>query len=273
MYRVRIARAAVPLAVASINTYNVAKSNSFCDDGKTQSWGSWLGDTYNYYFGQQRQPSIAGSTYNANNPSEDRFVYTEHYGKSNIKIGGVLDGHGGWQVAEFASSKIIGTLINNLGINDKVAKPEKEDSIDVAFNKSFFEIEEQYKRNAAGPFANGVGSVAKVGSCAVVALVIDDHLSVANIGDCRAVLGSVRSDPSSKQERVYALQLTRDHNCREPVEFLKLANEHPGENDIVVCKTSHACYVKGRLQLTRAFGDLYLKYKEFNAPPRSPRSR
>jgi pyruvate dehydrogenase phosphatase len=36
----------------------------------------------------------------------------------------------------------------------------------------------------------------------------------------------------------------------------------PGEDDIVRCK--NACYVKGRLQPTRSFGDFYLKYKEYN---------
>ena len=41
----------------------------------------------------------------------------------------------------------------------------------------------------------------------------------------------------------------------------------------MVCKNPHACYVKGRLQLTRALGDAYLKYPEFNAPAGSHRSR
>ena len=49
---------------------------------------------------------------------------------------------------------------------------------------------------------------------------------------------------------------------------MKLRKEHPGENNAFVCKPNNpdACYVKGRLQLTRSIGDAYLKYHEFNAP-------
>jgi pyruvate dehydrogenase phosphatase len=66
---------------------------------------------------------------------------------------------------------------------------------------------------------------------------------------------------------VEAVVLSRDHNAREPEEKARLAREHPGEENVVVCKHPTACYTKGRLQPTRSFGDLYLKHSEFNAPP------
>lgn len=68
-------------------------------------------------------------------------------------------------------------------------------------------------------------------------------------------------------------RLSRDHNARMPLEKINLQLMHPNEENIVVCKNPHACYVKGRLQLTRALGDLYLKYSSFNAPFGSPRVR
>jgi pyruvate dehydrogenase phosphatase len=126
-------------------------------------------------------------------------------------------------------------------------------------------------------------------------------LVVANLGDCRAVLCSLAADANSVSSsngisnnknndsnsnnknsnnsdgslipKIYATRLTRDHNCRELVEDLKLRHEHPGEADVVYCKTSGACYVKRRLQLTRAFGDLYFKHREFNGSPNSKRSK
>ena len=58
-----------------------------------------------------------------------------------------------------------------------------------------------------------------------------------------------------------------------PLEQIYLKLLHPNEENIIVCKNPHACYVKGRLQLTRALGDLYLKYSSFNAPFGSPRVR
>ena len=86
---------------------------------------------------------------------------------------------------------------------------------------------------------------------------------IANAGDCRAVLGT----KSDKGDKYFTTRITMDHNCREPLEAYKLRKAHPNESNIIVCKNSHACYVKGRLQLTRALGDVYLKSPEFNATP------
>jgi pyruvate dehydrogenase phosphatase len=63
------------------------------------------------------------------------------------------------------------------------------------------------------------------------------------------------------------VNLTRDHNCREKRERAKLEQAHPDENDIVVCRRPDACYIKGKLQPTRSFGDFYLKHSEFMRAP------
>ena len=58
--------------------------------------------------------------------------------------------------------------------------------------------------------------------------------------------------------------MSYDHNCREKIERERLEHEHPGEADVVVCRpNSNACYIKGKLQPSRALGDFYLKYSEF----------
>ena len=51
-------------------------------------------------------------------------------------------------------------------------------------------------------------------------------------------------------------------NAGEDFEQARLIKEFPAEPDIFICKS--ACYVKGRLQPTRSFGDFYLKFKEYN---------
>ena len=63
-----------------------------------------------------------------------------------------------------------------------------------------------------------------------------------------------------------AIPMSLDHNAREPREKARLAAEHPGEADVVLCRKDSptSCYVKGRLQPTRALGDAYLKHAEFN---------
>ena len=119
-------------------------------------------------------------------------------------------------------------------------------------------------------YKSGYGEVAKVGCCALLLMRKDNQLITANCGDCRAILATqsppttTASKASASTSTYTAKRLTNDHNAREPIEQQKLYTEHPGESDVVVCKSSHACYVKGRLQLTRALGDAYLKYAEFN---------
>lgn len=72
---------------------------------------------------------------------------------------------------------------------------------------------------------------------------------------------------SSNTHATYATVINRDHNSRVPFEQEELRKAHPNEPDLILCKNPHACYVKGRLQLTRSLGDAYLKYAEFNGSP------
>ena len=111
--------------------------------------------------------------------------------------------------------------------------------------------------------SNGHWKAASVGSCALVAhLSIDkSQLTVANAGDCRAVLATRRSDGRGIQ----AVALSRDHNSREKPEQEVALREHPGEDDILYQANAAAWYIKGRLQPTRSLGDFYLKQHRFNA--------
>ena len=61
-------------------------------------------------------------------------------------------------------------------------------------------------------------------------------------------------------------------NADSKYEQARLKREFPGEKDIYKCKRGDkVCYVKGRLQPTRSFGDMTLKYKEFNNPQNKSR--
>ena len=115
--------------------------------------------------------------------------------------------------------------------------------------QSFLTVENSIVESARAAYKLGDNRPASVGSCAMIAVVKDDHLVVANLGDCRAVIGQLSGDEYS------ALTITQDHNAREEREVEILKREHPGEYDIVVRSAPRACYVKGRLQLTRALGD------------------
>lgn len=204
--------------------------------------------------------SFGSHTYPANDPIEDRMIFGK---ESEWIYGAVFDGHGGWQVSEKASKDIMKTLFGKLSRVENV----NDVLIDKCIIEAFDDTEKDIIRTIRPSFQMGFGEVAKVGSCVLIALKKDSKLIIANCGDCRAVLGSERNGT------FYAAQINRDHNCRVPFEQHFLQNAHPGEPDLVRCKSSHACYVKGRLQLTRSLGDAYLKYREFNGSPDKGRSR
>jgi pyruvate dehydrogenase phosphatase len=200
-------------------------------------------------------------------------------------MGCVFDGHGGWQVSEMASKVLTekvealldgrgGDTVKSSNVNSNVNQMSgtlastPSHVTEANLIRIFQETETAYIDSIRYAFSLGFGEVAKVGSCVCLAVVEDDNLVVANLGDCRAVL------VSEVDGHMHGAQITRDHNCREPIERLALEQMHPGERDVVVCKPNnpHACYVKGRLQLTRSLGDIYLKYADFNAQPNSHRS-
>ena len=145
-------------------------------------------------------------------------------------------------------------------IMSNIADCKDENCYRQMIEASFMAVENNIVESVRAAYKLGIGNVASIGSCAVVAVVKDDHLVVSNLGDCRAVVGQLSDD------KYTAITITQDHNAREPREIEILKREHPGEKDIVICNSPTACYVKGRLQLTRALGDAYLKYPEFNEP-------
>jgi pyruvate dehydrogenase phosphatase len=98
-----------------------------------------------------------------------------------------------------------------------------------------------------------------MGSCALIAVVSGNKCFVANAGDCKAVMLS--ADESGKMQ---AKSISTTFSANKKYEQERLKKSFPGEKDIFICKSAKACYVKGGLMPSRAFGDLRLKMKQFN---------
>lgn len=124
-----------------------------------------------------------------------------------------------------------------------------------ALTQAFLRVEREYLYQVKAAFELGFGAVARTGACAIMALVRDNRLFVANAGDCRAVLG--RRRPSRRvggwsaggSGDPEAVALSNDHNAKEQAEQAKLKKLHPFEGDVFTCKRPASCYVKGRLQV------------------------
>lgn len=214
-----------------------------------------LDHEHNGYF-KKGPVTYSCASYRANSPIEDRYEVVQDAETGEV-FAIVLDGHGSWQVAEYAKNHLIQNVQSQLNQHSKDPK------VDESLKAGFLETDQQIMDQIRAAFKLGYGQVARTGSCALLAFVQENAITVANAGDCRCVLGQV----SSSGDEFTAVPLSNDHNAMSEIEQAKLIKEHPGEEDVFVCRHKRSCYVKSSLQPTRAFGDFCLKYAEFNGPP------
>jgi pyruvate dehydrogenase phosphatase len=187
---------------------------------------------------------------------EDRISHsTLETGKKQFQLITVMDGHGGFQVAEFMTANLPSIISQELDSG----KPVEE-----ALQSAFIKADNKWFSLVHPSYQLGFTSPIKAGACALAVLVDDTEVTVASVGDCKCVLA--RSDGS-------VLDLNIERNINREEEQARLRALHPGEEDIVKCKRSwkeeispsviksffSGCYVKGRLQPTKSFGDFHLK--------------
>ena len=197
---------------------------------------------------------VVSSTYNGNGPIEDRHDIRQS--PRGDFFAGVYDGHGGWQAAELARKRL--NIAAQTELKNTLA--DNAEQVKGALTQAFLRVEREYLYQVKTAFDLGFGAVARTGACAIMALVRDNRLFVANAGDCRAVLGRRRRRGWVKgvggEGATEAVALSNDHNAKEESEQAKLRRLHPFEGDVFTCKRAGSCYVKGRLQVY-SFGVLF----------------
>jgi len=216
----------------------------------------------------------------SNAPCEDRHCIGRF--SSGALAVAVMDGHGGCQVADFLRGHLLQAVAHHVDDMGSDAGAGEVQHMTAALEAGFADCEaallQQVDQTGQSPAF--LERIARIGACALCVIVSPNHLFVANAGDCQACL--VRSGQPVLLHAV--------HNANQPVEQQRLLAAHPGEPDAFICKGSgrssvlgglsgfaqqflqagqaglpplKACYVKGRLQPTRSFGDFYLKYERF----------
>jgi hypothetical protein len=199
---------------------------------------------------------VSTISYASNNPIEDRYNAIQLKNLDGFLVE-VLDGHGGYHVAEYASKKLhiyfdekIKELNNNgRDLND-------DDKIITALNHSFTSVENDLYNHAKNSYANGIPDFIFIGSCVLVIIVHNNKIYVANSGDSKAKLYNYDGYSYSP------IKISRTLNAGAKKEQTRLRNEYSDE-DIFICKRSYskACYVKGRLQPTRVFMILIVEFR------------
>ena len=127
------------------------------------------------------------------------------------------------------------------------------ETIKTTFKRLDDDITNEIKTKAANNDLNAeTKALASSGCCALIAYLMEDELFVANVGDCRAVLGSRDHDGSWVSR-----PLTVDHSsAANSGEVQRVIREHPAEENRTCIKYGR---LLGVLQPLRAFGDIQLK--------------
>lgn len=226
-------------------------------------------------------PGVWAHQVGSNMPCEDRH-HVRQLGPGLLSAA-IVDGHGGWQVAEWISDELLPEVerrlatkrkrsIKTVNCSGSIPSPKR---VMVALEAAFAECDKKLLQQVddAGAALGGFSSALRQGACALCTVVSPTHLLFANAGDCRACVIRDR-----KAVFVHSI-----HNANQPLEQKRLRDAHPGEADTVVCQgrdgvwtdqqmleaaeagqLPSSCYVKDCVQPTRGFGDFYLKDSRFN---------
>jgi pyruvate dehydrogenase phosphatase len=204
---------------------------------------------------------VGSFQYVANKQIEDRV------GQSQVKTTEaklvefitVMDGHGGHQLADHLTKELPSIFQSELASGKSVTD---------ALKAAFIFADNQWLEKVLPVYHLGFTNPIKVGACAVAVAIDQTNIVVASVGDCKCIIARSNGD---------VVDLNIERNINHESEQQRLRSLHPDEEDIVKCKrqwqqevavsmfkkelkTFYAgCYVKGRLQPTKSFGDFHLK--------------
>ncbi|KAJ3096322.1 hypothetical protein HDU97_006023 [Phlyctochytrium planicorne] len=196
---------------------------------------------------------------NSNEPCED--YHSEHQFNGSL-IFSILDGHGGLECSSLLSKYLSSYVASGMAKLPPLQKDESASSrkqiVTAALKEAFNRMDTDII-NGGIPL-EGIDYNSKMiaglrsaiaGACALVAYIEGNDIYICCTGDSRAVLGSRTSEG-----RFISTDLSADQTIKNPEEYARLIDEHPGELETVVVKGR----VLGGLMPTRAFGDARYKW-------------
>lgn len=217
--------------------------------------------------------AYAANTYQGiiRNYNEDRVSIILNIAKPNNFIGtwpkcsffGIYDGHGGSLCADFLRDHLHSYVIKDSNFPQN---PEE------ALRRGFEKAEDDYIYTQA--MSKNLDVLDKSGSCAVVALIVEEFLYIANVGDSRAVM-------SLNSGKIFDV-LTNDHKPNEegenrrilanggkvyqtqtPAKLLNMPNIIPSNTNPNQVLIGPYRVFPGRLSVSRTFGDVEAKISKF----------
>ena len=194
------------------------------------------------------------------NMNKPRGYYKKYWPR--VSFFGIYDGHGGETCSEFLRDNLHDLIVhNNEYFPDNV--PE---AIKLAFNKAEKNFIENYALDKKKELKD------KSGSCAVILLIVDNKIYVANVGDSRCLL--------SMENGKKLIEVTKDHkpNLPEEAERIKKYGGKIYQTETLIRKASNAKLVgkkiigpyrvsPGGLSVSRTIGDVEAKLEKYGGNP------
>jgi protein phosphatase 2C family protein 2/3 len=252
-----------------------------------------LNKNYDYYekakFSNKSIGSLKSYSYNTfqglfKETNEDKVIVVSQIKKPasskmktwpKISYFGIFDGHGGEGCSDFLKDNFLNYLIENKNFPF---------DIKISLNETFDKIEGEFFKQKC---SSGLELSDKSGSCALVALIFDNKLYIANIGDSRAIMSA---NGGNKVK-----QLTNDHKPNNPKEYERAIKNgskiYADDNDEPDRDISKLSFIKDKsefekykkkenskeeivfreypsdLAVMRTIGDIKAKKKEFGGNP------
>ncbi len=250
----------IPLALSNLSVYFPIYEGTKCS---TKSLGYIRAYAANTYQGIIR------------NYNEDRVSIILNIARSNNFLGiwpkcsffGIYDGHGGSLCADFLKDHLHSYVIKDVNFPNN---PEE------ALRRGFEKAEEDFIYVQA--MTKNMEVLDKSGSCAVVALIVEDICYVANVGDSRAVLSKnggknlevMTNDhkPNEDGENRRILENGgRVYQTQTPAKLLNMPNIIPSNTNPNQVLIGPYRVFPGRLSVSRTFGDVEAKIGKFNGIP------
>jgi len=194
---------------------------------------------------------------------------------------GLFDGHEGATCCELVGELLLETIRDRCTKNGKYTTMLQELGIE-GFARCLIETFEFVDKKILELLwehleRSGDGHFAITGACCITATLMNGgrDLFVASLGDCEAYLGrrccaaaelphpQEGANKRMARKNFEAIRLCRSHNLRISENSKALMERFPNDPSVVQ-KIGNNFFVKGKLQVSHAFGNGYLKEQRFN---------
>ena len=194
------------------------------------------------------------------NMSKPRGYYKKIWPR--VSFFGIYDGHGGEMCSEYLRDNLHKLICQN----NEYFPENIPEAIKLGFSKAEKNYLEKYALDKNKELKD------KSGSCAVILLLVEDKIYIANVGDSRCLM-------STKQGKKF-IQITKDHkpNINEEMTRIKSNGGNIYQTDTIIKKTKNPKLIgkilvgpyrvsPGGLSVSRTIGDIEAKDIKYGGNP------